>query len=703
MALRRPSGYLHGDIGSGAADARAARRTLVDGAYNRQRVSREVRFLSNTNAETFDCAAAGGVARAARACPASAAPAALRALRRTHRTAPCCAMPARRRCPGLARRARSARSRRQADGACGACLAHPPPYAGTVAAFAYAFPVDRLLQRIKYGGRIALAQWAGAALAATVRATFASRTRPRPAGAHRGPAARGGAPARARASTRRARSRCASPAAPGCRSRRRWRGSPAGPPQAALPWAERRRNVRGAFAVRADGARRAHCPRRRRHDDRRDAGRGVARAAAPPAPSGSNAGSSRARCRPDARPGTAMTAAPAAPGFAVVLVHPEIPPNTGNVIRLTANTATTLHLVEPLGFRMDDRELKRAGLDYHEYASVRVHRDFDACRAALDREGARRWFAFTTDGPHSLYEARFAPGDVLVFGRESSGLPRRRPRAVRRRGKAPDSDAAGRAQPQSVECGCGRRLRGVAADRFRRRRLTARRAAPRVPRGRRAGASLVPLRARLALAGAARRHPAARGLRRARHGRRRRSACRRRGDARARAPRPRQARPRQRAPGGEDLGQRFPAASARPTRRLRDRSPVQVSTRSPRPARPISVSRRPPSAADRRPVSASPRVISAARALWPKPRPSLAPAAIASTFFTAPPIFDTGDVVALVGAQRFCAQQRGDVCRERGIGRGDRDRRRQSACDFLGKARSRDHAHGRVPQPRRRI
>ncbi len=71
-----------------------------------------------------------------------------------------------------------------------------------------------------------------------------------------------------------------------------------------------------------------------------------------------------------------------------MLVHPEIPPNTGNVIRLTANTATALHLVEPLGFRMDDRELKRAGLDYHEYASVRVHRDFAACRAALDSEGA---------------------------------------------------------------------------------------------------------------------------------------------------------------------------------------------------------------------------------------------------------------------------------------------------------------------------
>jgi len=109
--------------------------------------------------------------------------------------------------------------------------------------------------------------------------------------------------------------------------------------------------------------------------------------------------------------------------FAVVLVTPEIPPNTGNVIRLTANTATELHLVEPLGFRMDDRDLKRAGLDYHEYARVAVHRDYAACRAALGAGAARRWFALTTSGAHSLYDARFAPGDVFVFGCESAGLP----------------------------------------------------------------------------------------------------------------------------------------------------------------------------------------------------------------------------------------------------------------------------------------
>jgi tRNA (cytidine/uridine-2'-O-)-methyltransferase len=108
--------------------------------------------------------------------------------------------------------------------------------------------------------------------------------------------------------------------------------------------------------------------------------------------------------------------------FAVVLVAPEIPPNTGNVIRLTANTATDLHLVEPLGFRMDDRDLRRAGLDYHEYARVRVHRDWPACREALGQRMLRA-FALTTRATRSLYDTRFAPGDVLVFGCETSGLP----------------------------------------------------------------------------------------------------------------------------------------------------------------------------------------------------------------------------------------------------------------------------------------
>lgn len=108
--------------------------------------------------------------------------------------------------------------------------------------------------------------------------------------------------------------------------------------------------------------------------------------------------------------------------FAVVLVQPEIPPNTGNVIRLTANSGTELHLVEPLGFRMDDKRLKRAGLDYHEYARVAVHADFAACRRALDRAAPRRYFAFTTRAAQTLADVRFAADDVLVFGSETRGL-----------------------------------------------------------------------------------------------------------------------------------------------------------------------------------------------------------------------------------------------------------------------------------------
>jgi len=96
--------------------------------------------------------------------------------------------------------------------------------------------------------------------------------------------------------------------------------------------------------------------------------------------------------------------------FHIVLVEPEIPPNTGNVIRLTANTATDLHLVEPLGFRMDDRELKRAGLDYHEYARVAVHRDWGACRAALDPAHVRRFFA----GQAKLYSKPANAGLVVA-------------------------------------------------------------------------------------------------------------------------------------------------------------------------------------------------------------------------------------------------------------------------------------------------
>jgi tRNA (cytidine/uridine-2'-O-)-methyltransferase len=104
----------------------------------------------------------------------------------------------------------------------------------------------------------------------------------------------------------------------------------------------------------------------------------------------------------------------------VILFHPEIPPNTGNVIRLCANSGAALHLIRPLGFELDDARLRRAGLDYHEYARVVVHDDLPGC---LDAMGAPRVFAFTTRGQVAHIDARFADGDALLFGCETAGLP----------------------------------------------------------------------------------------------------------------------------------------------------------------------------------------------------------------------------------------------------------------------------------------
>lgn len=106
--------------------------------------------------------------------------------------------------------------------------------------------------------------------------------------------------------------------------------------------------------------------------------------------------------------------------FDIVLVQPEIPPNAGNVIRLAANTGARLHLVEPLGFSMDDKQLQRAGLDYHEYASVRVHADWRSCVEVLQ---GRRLFALTTKAGKSVFDSRFEEGDAFVFGSETAGLP----------------------------------------------------------------------------------------------------------------------------------------------------------------------------------------------------------------------------------------------------------------------------------------
>ncbi len=107
--------------------------------------------------------------------------------------------------------------------------------------------------------------------------------------------------------------------------------------------------------------------------------------------------------------------------FHIVLVAPEIPPNTGNVIRLAANTGCTLHLVEPLGFSMEDRYMRRAGLDYHEYAEVRRHADWDALLAS-ERPDPARLFALSTRGTRRVHDVAFAPGDWLVFGSETRGL-----------------------------------------------------------------------------------------------------------------------------------------------------------------------------------------------------------------------------------------------------------------------------------------
>jgi tRNA (cytidine/uridine-2'-O-)-methyltransferase len=108
--------------------------------------------------------------------------------------------------------------------------------------------------------------------------------------------------------------------------------------------------------------------------------------------------------------------------FNIVLVEPEIPPNTGNVIRLAANTGCALHLVEPLGFSMEDRLLKRAGLDYAEYADVRRHASWpafiDACAPAT-----QRLYAFTTRGATRFADVAWQAGDWLVFGSETAGLP----------------------------------------------------------------------------------------------------------------------------------------------------------------------------------------------------------------------------------------------------------------------------------------
>ena len=106
--------------------------------------------------------------------------------------------------------------------------------------------------------------------------------------------------------------------------------------------------------------------------------------------------------------------------FELVLYQPEIPPNTGNIIRLSANTGCRLHLVQPLGFSLRDKHLKRAGLDYHAAVEIALHDDWSSCRTSLPN---RRWFAITTRGGRQYDEPSYRAGDVFVFGSETAGLP----------------------------------------------------------------------------------------------------------------------------------------------------------------------------------------------------------------------------------------------------------------------------------------
>jgi tRNA (cytidine/uridine-2'-O-)-methyltransferase len=108
--------------------------------------------------------------------------------------------------------------------------------------------------------------------------------------------------------------------------------------------------------------------------------------------------------------------------FHIVLVHPEIPPNTGNIIRLCANTGCTLHLIEPLGFPLESTRLKRAGLDYHEFANLQVHRHWQEF-LDLEKPSPNHLHALTTKSTHSFGAAKFLPNNYLIFGSETKGLP----------------------------------------------------------------------------------------------------------------------------------------------------------------------------------------------------------------------------------------------------------------------------------------
>ena len=154
----------------------------------------------------------------------------------------------------------------------------------------------------------------------------------------------------------------------------------------------------------------------------------------------------------------------------VVLFRPEIPPNTGNVIRLCANAGARLHLVEPLGFSMDDRQLRRAGLDYRELATVRVHPGWDACLAAL---AGGRLFAVSARGRRPYAQVAYGPGDAFVFGAETAGLPEELLATFPEERRLRLPMRPGNRRPQPLQRRRGRGLRGLAPAGVRGRRLEA--------------------------------------------------------------------------------------------------------------------------------------------------------------------------------------------------------------------------------------
>ncbi len=146
--------------------------------------------------------------------------------------------------------------------------------------------------------------------------------------------------------------------------------------------------------------------------------------------------------------------------FHVVLYQPEIPPNTGNIIRLCANTGSVLHLVGPLGFDLDDRKLRRAGLDYREWATLREHESLAAFQAAV--QPARLW-ALSTKGARSFAQVSYQEGDAFLFGPETRGLPHEVLQYGWRGCGTALADGCQQPQPESVEYRGGGYLRGLAA------------------------------------------------------------------------------------------------------------------------------------------------------------------------------------------------------------------------------------------------